>query len=295
MKYALFLGCTVPVRGRNYELSSRKIAEKLGIEFVDINDFSCCGFPIKGIEYDYTQMMCARNLALAEEQGLDICVLCSACTAMLTEANHELQTHPELLAEANKHLKKIGREYKGTVKIKHFSRILYEDIGLEEIQKHVKVSMDQFKFAPHYGCHYLKPSEVIGEFDNVETPSSIAELLEAAGTGAARLGNKKHCCGGAVLAVNQEITYKMARKKLDAVKEDGADAMCVICPFCAVIYDDNQKAIGADIEMKYDIPVLYYPQILGLAMGMDSKELGMKMNKVKTKELLARMAEETEG
>jgi heterodisulfide reductase subunit B len=291
MKYALFMGCTIPARGRNYEMSARQVAARLGIELVDINDFSCCGFPIKGVEYDLAQAMVARNLALAEEAGLPICSLCSACTAMLTEVAHELAEDPALLERVNVHLAKIGRQYRGTTKIKHFTRILFEDIGVEELRKHVQVDIGLFSFAPHYGCHYLKPSAVYGGFDEVEAPESIGALIEAAGAREADLGNRKHCCGGAVMAVNQSVTFEMAARKLTHVRESGADAMCLICPFCAVVYDDNQRSIQAAVGAEFEIPVLYYPQILGLAMGIPPKALGLNLNKVKTKALLARLKE----
>jgi len=124
MGFALFLGCTVPARARNYEMSVRKVAEVLGIEFVDIGDFSCCGFPMKAVSQETTMLMAARNLWLAEEKGLDtICTVCSACTSILTETSHELNKHKELRDKVNEKLKELNHEYKGTVKVRHFNRI----------------------------------------------------------------------------------------------------------------------------------------------------------------------------
>ncbi|MBN2056379.1 hypothetical protein JW905_15760 [bacterium] len=290
MRFALFLGCTVPARGRNYEMAARLVGARLGIGFVDINDFSCCGFPIKGIERDLALTMCARNLALAEEQGVDVCVLCSACTGMLAEANHLLRGDEELRGRINRRLEKIGRVYHGTVEVKHFSRILHEDIGLERIKGAVCADLSPLRIAPHYGCHYLKPAVIHGGFDQVEAPVTLDELIEAAGASPVFLSGTQHCCGGALLVMDKVLTYAMARDKLASVKAAGAHAICLICPFCAVIYDDNQRSIEAHFETEYNLPALYYPQLLGLAMGMDPNALGFNMNRVKTRSLLAMLA-----
>ncbi len=295
MKYALFLGCTVPVRGRNYEMSTRRVAQKLGIDFVDIPEFSCCGFPVKSTDRNFALTLCARNLALAEEKKLPVCVLCSACTAMLVEANHIFQTQPAVLDSVNSQLAKIGKHYSGKTEIKHFTRILYEDIRVEELKKFIQVDLHPFLFAPHYGCHYLKPSDIYPGFDSHERPHSIRDLILATGARATDLNDQKHCCGGAVMVVDASITYRMAAEKLEAVQAADADAMCLICPFCAVVYDDNQRAIQKELNREFNIPVLYYPQILGLAMGIDPKELGLKLNKVKTKALLDKLKDSADA
>jgi heterodisulfide reductase subunit B len=134
MKYALFLGCTIPVRAQNYEMSSREVAKKLGINFVDIPEFSCCGFPVKSSNAESSLIIAARNLAIAAKKGEKICTLCNACTSVLTEANKKLTENKELRDKVNKELKKIGLEFKTGVEIKHFSRILYEEIGIDKIR-----------------------------------------------------------------------------------------------------------------------------------------------------------------
>src|SRR3972149_4260973 len=154
MELALFLGCTIPARARQYEISTRKIGEKLGIKFVDIGEFSCCGFPLKAVNKETALLLAARNLSLAEEKGVEvICSICSACTENLTEMSRELNEDPELREEVNKKLKEINREYKGKVKVKHIARILYEDIGLEKIKKTVTKDLKNLTFTAHYGCH----------------------------------------------------------------------------------------------------------------------------------------------
>jgi len=180
-KYALYLGCTVPVRGMNYEMAARKVAEQLGIELVDVDGFSCCGFPAKPLDWEAGLLMAARNLALAEAQGLDVLTLCSACTGTLTEANHRLKKDAQLRAWANEQLSDLGHTYKGSVRVRHFARMLYDEVGVDALRETATVSLAEFGFAPHYGCHYLKPSHLYDGFDDPENPQTLDRLIEATG------------------------------------------------------------------------------------------------------------------
>ncbi len=286
----MFLGCTVPVRNLSYELSAKRVARELGIEFVDVPEFSCCGYPVKSVHHETALLLAARNLALAEEKGLDICTLCSACTSVLTEASRELAANEALLAKVNRSLGAIGRSYSGKVRVKHLARVFYEDVGLEAIKRVTRRPLDAFRIASHYGCHYLKPSEIYDHFDHPEVPQSLDRLVEATGAAPVDYATKKECCGGAILGVDENIALSMARAKLDDIKANEADAINLICPFCSIMYGANQRKIQAKFGTKYDLPVLYYPQILGLAMGIDAEELGLSQNPIKPKALLAKIS-----
>ena len=286
MKYALFLGCTIPVRGQNYEMSARKVAETLGIEFVDIDEFGCCGFPVKSTDAKATTLLAARNLAFASREGLEICTLCNACTAVLTGAAKKLDSDEKLRNEVNEELKQIDLEYKPGIKIRHFSRILFEDLGPEEISKKITADMSSFTFSIHYGCHYLRPHDMYDGFDDPENPITVEKLTEATGASVQDYKGKLECCGGALLGVEQDIALRMAGKKLGNITKNKVDALITICPFCTIMYEDNQKKIEEVLEKEFNLPVLYYPQVLGLAMGLNPKELGFRLNKVKTKGLL---------
>jgi heterodisulfide reductase subunit B len=297
----------------NYEMSARRVAQRLDIELEDIDGFSCCGFPAKPLDWQAGLLMAARNLALAEARGLDILTLCSACTGTLTEANHRLREDPELLAWANKELADLDhsgsprpgagqvagspRAYRGTVRVRHFGRLLYEDVGVEALREQVVVSADghwlleDFRFAPHYGCHYLKPSHLYDGFDDPENPQSLDQLIEAAGARVVRYEDEGQCCGGGILGFDEEMALLMTRQKLDHVAEAGADAMVLICPFCAIMYEANQRRVERLSGVKYQLPVLYYPQILGLAMGFSMDEMGLKLNRVKPRELVRKLRE----
>jgi heterodisulfide reductase subunit B len=289
MKYALFLGCLAPVMSRQFELSARKVAKKIGLELIDVEDFACCGFPIRSVDQETTLLLAARNLSVAEDLGLDICTICTGCASTLAEARKELMHNEGLREGVNEKLQKIGRTYKGNVKVKHFLRVLYEDIGPEKIGDHVKKKLEGLKFAPHYGCHYLKPSEVFDKFDDPEFPSTLDELISVLGAETVNYEDKTQCCGGAILDVDDNIALAMAQKKLDHINSVGADAMVLMCPLCGSMYDRNQRVIERRFDVSYNLPVLFYPQVLGLALGMNPKGLGLDMNRVKTSNLLGKL------
>ena len=286
MKYALFLGCTIPVRGQNYEMSAREVAKKIGIEFVDITDFSCCGFPVKSTNVEASLVIAARNIAIAGKKGEKICTLCNACTSVLTEANKELSENKELRGKINKELAKIGLEFKPGVEIKHFSRILYEDIGIDKIREKIVKDLSKLSMSVHYGCHYLRPSELYDCFDDAENPSTVEDFVAVTGVKVVDYKNKLECCGGAILGVEEDIALSMAKQKLDNVTANKVDALVTICPFCSIMYEDNQRKIESKFNVEYNLPVLYYPQVLGLALGIDQKKLGFRLNKVKAKAVL---------
>ena len=289
MKYSLFLGCTIPARARNYELSARAVAARLDLEFVDIEGFSCCGFPLEASDEMGATLLAARNLALAEERDLEICSLCSACSSMLTKTAYRLNRDRVLKDKVNVELSKVRREYKGTVRVRHFARILIEDIGLEKIKKSVKRDLKGLKVATHYGCHYLKPSYIYEGFDDPQDPKTLEQILEAVGVINVQYKRKKDCCGGPVLLSDEAVALNVAEEKLKYVKEAGADIMNLVCPFCDLMFDSNQKGIEAESGIELNIPVLYLPQIVGLAMGLGRKELGLNLNSVNTKDLTARL------
>jgi len=290
MKYALFLGCTIPVRSQNYEISARNVAKKLDMNLVDIEEFSCCGFPVKSTSSEAAITIAARNLAIAAEKKLEICTLCNACTGVLTEANKHLSEDKELRDKVNKELKNYDKEFKPGVKIRHFNRILYEDIGLEKIRKNISKNLNNLRVSVHYGCHYLRPKDIYDGFDDPENPKTLDELIKAVGVNVVDYKDKLDCCGGAILAVQEKTALKMAKNKLDNVTANKVDALISQCPFCSIMYEDNRNKIETAFNVNYNgLPVLYYTQLLGLGLGLDKKELGFRLNKIKATTLLEKL------
>jgi heterodisulfide reductase subunit B len=286
MKALLYLGCTVPVRNLNYELSVRLTARALGIEFVDEEAFGCCGFPAKSLDSRDSLLLAARNLAIAEKRGLEVAALCNSCAAALAEGAHLLDHNPELKKDVNKKLERIGLRYEGPVRVRHYMRLLWEEIGLERIRSAVSRPLEGVRLAPHYGCHYLKPSELTVGFDSPDLPRTMAELIAVTGAVSVDYSTLKDCCGGAVLGFSEPVANALAGKKLEELSRIGVHALVLVCPFCNVMFEGQQKKIAKAMGVDIKVPVVYYPQILGLALGLSPDELGFKLNRIKPAELL---------
>lgn len=286
MKYALFLGCTVPVRTRGYEVATRNVMKKLGISLVDLPDFGCCGFPLESIDHNTWLAVASRNLAVAESENLPVMTMCSACNGSLLKANLAVREE-KVLEKINGILKSTGRKYKGTTEVKHVARVLYENMDkIKEMATPLNL-----KIAAHYGCHYTKPSEIYEGFEDAEVPHTIEELITALGATSVQYENKKQCCGGSVMGIDEPVTLEMAKQKLTHIRDAGADAMVLACPFCDVVYDVNQKRIETHSGEKFGIPVLFLPQLVGLALGLSADELGLKLNRVPVQGLLKNLGE----
>ncbi|MBW2122174.1 MAG: CoB--CoM heterodisulfide reductase iron-sulfur subunit B family protein, partial [Deltaproteobacteria bacterium] len=285
--YALFLGCTVPVRSMNYELSARRVAERLGVEFLDISEFSCCGYPVKTLDQEAALVLAARNLSLAEERNLDICTLCNACTATLVEASKRLREDAGLRHRVNGILERAGgKSYHGTVEVRHYARVLLQEAGLEGIRERVERELSTLRLAAHYGCHYLKPSSIYDHVEDPENPHTLDDLIEVTGAESLAFEGKNRCCGGGVLAIDETVALSMAREKLDRVRAVHGDAVVIFCPLCGIMYAASQRKIEKIFDTRYGIPVLYLPQLLGLAIGVPLEELGFGQNRVKVRGLL---------
>jgi len=282
-KYALFLGCTVPVRAQHYELATRNVAKELGIEFIDLKEGSCCGFPLKALDSETSLLMAARNVGLASNLGLDVVTLCNSCTAMLSDAQSKLKEE-----KFRRKFTELGFTYPNEIKVRHFVRMLYEDIGIENIKKAIKRPLKNLRILSHYGCHYLRPS-YLHSFDNVENPHSLDELVGLTGAIPVDYQEKKLCCGGSVLGVDEELAVKMANQKLAVAKNNNADAMISICPFCTVMYEDNQRKVEAKFNTVFNLPVLYYPQLLGLGLGLAPDACGLKFNRIKPDGIISKL------
>jgi len=289
MKYTIFLGCTIPSRQMNYEQSSRAVAKALGIELVEA-DFGCCGFPLEPVDEVKALSMAAMNLKKGHETGLNVVTLCSACGEMLMKAEDILERDEATGKNVDSLLsKQIDSEYEGEKpRVIHFARMLYEDIGVEKINNMVKHRLGGLKIATHPGCHYVRPSSLIGGFDDPEFPHSLDELVEATGAESVDYIGKRDCCGGGILAVREDVAKAMTWKKLE-VLAGRVDALVLVCPFCGIMYDRYQKVMADELERELNVPVLYYPQLLGLALGVNPEDLGFDINAISVEGLLEKV------
>lgn len=281
-KLSFFLGCIAPNRYPGIEAASIKTLGKLDTELVDLEGASCC--PAPGVFRSFDKItwlaLASRNLTLSEEMGLDILTVCNGCFGSLVDANNIMKEDPELKEEVNKLLKEVGHEFKGTIDVRHIVEYIYNEVGPEKVKAAVTTPLD-LNVALHYGCHLVKPSKE-RHLGSVENPSFFDELVEVTGATSVDYEDKMACCGaggGARTAVI-DTSLQMAVNKLEHMKAVGVDCIVDACPFCHLQFDVGQTEIKKKFDKVYDLPVLHYSQLLGLAMGFSPKELGIDHNMI---------------
>ena len=285
-KYLMFLGCIIPYRIPSFEVSARKMLERLGVELVEMPEFNCCGLCLDSVDHDAMLVLAARNLCLAEQQGLDILTLCPGCAGALRKVNMKLQEDKKLKEHVNGFLKEIGMEFRGDkICVRHLIQALSEDIGFNKIKEAVVKPLVGLRVAEHNGCHILRPTKYIG-FDDPENPVILKKLIEATGAECLDYIYETDCCGAPIIGVNDEITLYLAGDKLLNVKAVDAQALITVCPFCHMMFDINQPRIERLLGERFGIPVLHYPQLLGLAMGFTPKEMALNELRVDATKIL---------
>jgi len=284
MAYDLFLGCVIPARLPFLEASSRKVFEKLGIKLNDVDGFSCCPDPtgIELIDHKTWLALGSRNLSLSNNNG-GIISFCSGCVETLKGVNYYIRKDPKVKDEVNNILKNVGKMYDGTTNVKHFAEVLYEN--LDKVRENVVHPLNGFKVAVHYGCHYLRPSEIIN-WDDPFDPITIDEIVRALGADSIEYELKMECCGNPLDKSDKDISLKMIDNKLKSIQESGANCVTLVCPACFQQFDFNQRELSKDKEVGYDFPVFYLSELIALAFGFKPEELGLNFHRVRASKLL---------
>ena len=289
LKVAVYWGCVIPAVQYAYEMSVREVLPKLGVEIVDLEDVSCCGMPLKSVNAFASIYLAARNMAIAERTGLnDLLILCSGCHLSFSEARHFLKVDEKLRQRVGSLLSDEGLQFKGSIKIWHIIDFLHDTIGKEAIGKTLKKTLDGLKFASHYGCHTIRPS-ILGRVDDPEDPKKMDELIEWLGAKSVDYPEKLDCCGSLLLLSHPDAALTFTGLKLKAVQALGVDGLVDGCPSCQMMFDMRQKSAGATVGAKLNLPVLYYTQLLGVAMGIENEKLGLQLNRSSVDELLKKI------
>jgi len=292
MKYALYPGCTIQSDQFGYEASVRETLPRLGVELVDMKGASCCGFPaLSSVSKMGWHYLSARNLAIAEDMGLNLLPLCNGCHLSFIETMHFLKEDPELRNLINGNLEKEGLRYEGKVKVVHLLEVLHDKVGTDKISSLVMKPLGGLKLASHPGCHAIRPSD-LQKVDDPEDPRKLDNLIKALGAETFDYPEKIDCCGSQLAVASGRTTLKIAGDKLKAVKSYGFDGLVTTCPFCFKMYDGRQRAIkGALKDNTLDLPVFYYTQLLGLALGSSPERLGLQMNMSPVDSIVERITE----
>ena len=284
-EYKMFQGCTIGNRIPFIEASARKVFDKLGIKTSDA-PFACCPDPVGFNAVDHTSWLAmgARNLTIAEEEGKNIVSLCNGCFQTLKAVNHELSHNDHEKEKINKILKTVGREFKGTINVKHFVEVLY-DLEEEKIKENIVRDLSGLKIACHTGCHYNRPSEIMQTDDPME-PVKLRQLVAATGATPIEYAEEMLCCGAGVGNTEEEPSMQVLANKFTSALDAGAEAFVVICPACFQQMDTNQKKAATQSNKTFNIPILYLTELMALAFGENPGELGLKFHRARLTALL---------
>jgi heterodisulfide reductase subunit B2 len=286
MKYAFYPGCSSQSTEKEYEDSTKAICKALDIELVEVPDWNCCGAidAVYSFKPLYSIALAARNLAIAEKMQMDIVTPCSACYFTLNRTNKILREDAGTKSKVDEALGNAGLHYNGNVRVRHFASILLSDIGLQKIKEKVKVQLTNLKVASYYGCYLVRPPEICN-FDDPEHPKRLDELVETLGASKVDYYGKTRCCGGSLGITDEEIILKTSKDILLSAKNSGANCIATACPLCHLNLDARQKDIESRFNIKINLPVLHFTQLVGLAFGIEPKQLGLQRNCVSPKEI----------
>ncbi len=283
MRYAYYPGCSHHSSGKEYEASTRVVAKNLGLDLVDIPDWSCCGATAAhGKSHLLDVALPSRNLALAEEMGMEVVTTpCASCYQQLAAAN-KIMTEDKAFKEKVNQV--TGKVYNGTLKVKS----ILEVIGTLEpdyIKAQIVKPLKGLVIAAYYGCLLVRPPSVTG-FDDVENPMFMDNLMQLAGAETLDWPHKTECCGGSLAVSNGEIVVKVLNKIFKEAVKSGANCLVTACPLCHFNLDVQQKNCNKLLGTTYDMPVFYFTQLLGLAMGLNRQELGFDTHFTDTQKVL---------
>jgi succinate dehydrogenase / fumarate reductase cytochrome b subunit len=289
MKFAYYPGCSPKSTTSELDHATRALAERLEIELVELEGASCCGtVEIRSRNLDLFIALNARTLAMAEQQGLDMITICDTCQLNLAHTNKQLKEDQGLLDKTNERLSALNLRYGGSIEVRHFLWVLLHDIGPQRLKDKVARPLSSLRVAPFYGCHILRPKEVLG-FDDPDRPSSLESLIQICGAEPVDYLGKTKCCGFHNLPYDQNLALELTAKYLMEAKEKGAHSLVTPCPLCFTMLDGYQRKAEKHIKTRLDLPVFHMPQLLGLALGMGGKELMLRRNIVSPTRILRKL------
>jgi succinate dehydrogenase / fumarate reductase cytochrome b subunit len=284
MKVAYWPGCVS--RGFTPELhgSMEHIAPMLDIELVELDRASCCG---AGVIAEHSQELAdtlnARTFALAQQVGSDTMMMniCSTCQGAQTECQERLDANAEYRALVNDNLSEYGLEYRTGLLNKNLLWLLVEDYGLDELRARVKRPLTNLKVGPFYGCYIVRPTDRLGIDDAHPRDTYMAQLIEALGGTVIEYAGAQKCCGFPIITMNKEASLKQAGRHLGDAADADADCLVTPCPLCHLNLDLQQPLAERIVGRELNMPVLHLPQLIGLALGLSPKDLGLGRHIVK--------------
>lgn len=273
MRYAYYPGCSLHSTSREYDLSSQAVCQALGIELEEIPDWICCGASSGHMTSELLALaLPVQNLVRAREMALDTAVACAACYSRLKVANKVMGSNGD--ARVPYVDQTVGSTYRGEAQVKHLLEVVIDEYGLEALQDKVTRSLSGLRIAAYYGCLLVRPPEVT-QFDDPEDPTTMERLIAALGAEPVDWPYKTECCGGSLALTRTNVVIKLCHDILSMAADEGAECIMVACPLCQSSLDLRQAQVNRQYKTDFHMPIIYFTQLIGLALGMGNKELGL--------------------
>ena len=286
-RYAYYPGCSLKGNARPYEESILPLFREIGMPLEELDDWNCCGATAYfSVDDTMATAISGRNLSLAERSDRDILAPCAGCYLTLRKSNEFLAGRSPKAAKILADLKNVGCEYRGTVSVKHPLEVLKKDVGYDKIAARIKRPLKGLKVACYYGCQLVRP---FTDFDDPDYPMSLDELMSVAGAQPVEYAAKTRCCGGSLTGTIEEVGLRLNYILLKEAKRKGADCVVTICPLCQFNLEFAQEKISKTFKEDVRVPVLYFSQVLGLALGVGKKELGFARSIIPLKSFWAKL------
>lgn len=283
VKYNYYPGCSLHSTAKDYQISVNQCFEKLNIGLNEIDDWNCCGATAAASENQKTALLlAARNLAKSNEG--DIAVSCNACYSRLNQVSNKLAKNSQLKSRIVDIFSEAGLEYRDNYKVKHLLEVFCEDLGLEKVKEQVVKPLTDLKIVTYYGCQMVRPRA----YDDPDFPISMDKLLRAVGAEILPFQRKTKCCGAALISTNEPVALKLIKEILDEAVSRKADLIVVSCPMCQMNLDTFQDSVNKYFNSNFNIPIVYFTQLVGLSFGINFKKLGLDRGVVPAKPVLAK-------
>jgi len=276
MDYTYYPGCSLESAHSSYSDSVKIVFKHLGCNLIELEDWNCCGATAyMSVKETLGFAISARNLALAEKYKRDVIAPCSSCFTILAKTNRYLKASPELHERINLCLKEDNLQYNLSVNVRHPLDVLVNDIGLKAIKEKAKFSLDGLKIANYYGCQIVRPEK---GFDDREEPMTMDNLFFDLGAENVYYPMKVKCCGGMLMTTYEDVALKLSKEIIESAVINGADCIVTTCPLCQMNLEAYQEEINKVYKTNFNMPVLFFTQVMGLAFGYGAKELGIDKN-----------------
>jgi heterodisulfide reductase subunit B2 len=274
VKYAYYPGCSLESGSAAYDVSVRAVAQALGFELEELDDWNCCGATEYFTQHELVATsVIARNLAIVRRDQSELVAPCAACFLNLKKTDHLMAEHPHVKCQVNEALAAGGLHYEpGRVRVRHLLDLIYTDVGEEAIRAKIKQPLTGLRVAPYYGCQVVRP---MNGFDNTEYPMKMDEMFTWLGAEVVDYPVKAHCCGGHMTQISEGAAFELIRRLLDSAIEYRADLILCMCPMCQLNLDAYQGRVANFFNRDYQMPIIFFTQLLGVALGIDFEKLGI--------------------